>query len=133
MIDIKELRIGSHYYNTIYVKPVIGRVTSISGKDRVSLFYDMPYDPENDPYEGAMVHDLEPIPLTAGLLEELGFECLEQRDSVSVWSRSGIHIEKWGEQTAIKLSSVLGLTIRCLHELEDFVYLATKTELIKED
>ncbi len=137
MIDVKELRIGAHYYNTSYTKPVIGRITSIYDKDRVSLCYDMPLDPDSDPYEGAMLHDLDPIPLTAELLQELGFERLAQSGSMSSWARDDIYISIVGECVSARIvndkNDLYISSIRYLHELEVFVYLTTKQGLIKED
>lgn len=140
MIDVKELRIGSH----ILAGGVRARVIDIHKKCLGT---------ENFPYQvfvegfspddgekkvvGGLSDNLEPIPLTAELLQELGFERLAQLGSMSAWARDDIYISIAGERVAARIvnnKNDLSIpSIRYLHELEAFAYLTTKQELIKED
>lgn len=147
MIDPKELRIGAHYYNGSYNEPIIGRVLSINGSINnpddmsVGLIYDMPLDNDSDPYEAAMLPYLEPIPITEELLTELGFEKRKSGPFAKEYAlNSWIFITLYATKELCKVniypsdprkeaSSVLGCY---LHEIEQFLYLTTKTELIKE-
>ncbi len=140
MIDIKELRIGSH----ILAGGVRARVIDIHKKC---------LETENFPYQvfvegfspddgekkvvGGMSENLDPIPLTAELLQELGFETLAQSGSMSSWARDDIYISIVGECVSARIvndkNDLYISSIRYLHELEVFVYLTTKQGLIKED
>ncbi len=140
MIDVKELRIGSH----ILAGGVRARVIDIHKKCLSSKDY--PYqifvegvspDDGEKKVVGGLSDNLEPIPLTAELLQEIGFERLAQLGSMSTWARDDIYISIVGERVAARIvndKNDLSIpSIRYLHELEAFVYLTTKQELIKED
>ena len=168
MIDAKELYIGAHYYNTSYATPPIGRITRLDTKSSdpnawtVTLEYDIPKEEDSDPYEGCMVSDLDPIPLTAALLTEIGFVCRPRElakdrvknffideESAKITEETRlcfpqIELGDYGEIGEPKLWRVRVLpttygfpteaeiTVRYLHELEQFVYLTIKKELIEE-
>ena len=146
MIDPKELRIGSHYYNGSYNEPIIGRVLSINGSINnpddmsVGLIYDMPLDNDSDPYEAAMLPYLEPIPITEELLTELGFVNTSSTRRI-VYTKGCEYDGLWVEVRNLKDQWEVfvsnndwdgRMAVRYLHELEAFLYLTTKTELIKE-
>ena len=153
MIDVKELRVGAHYYNDAWTGMPIARVSSINSFDkddiRVGLFYDMPYDEDSDPYECVSLSYLEPVPLTAALLDELGFEPIRKHlgaadeewgmelDGYPIRVMRGysnhlnrdwsVHIDNYDFDT-------LGAAdVAYLHQLENIVYLCTGKELIKEE
>lgn len=145
MIDPKELRIGSHYYNGSYVEPIIGRVLSIDGSVsnlddiQVGLICDMPLDKDSDPYEAAMAHYLEPIPITAELLMELGFKMTNEigDERHVAWVRE----KPWDAYIEYNMNAKLFfahfgpfnvIRVDYLHEAEFAFYLAYKQELIKE-
>jgi len=127
MIDIKQLRVGAHveYNNGIY------RIEGTYGDEVIFA----------DGCDAQFVPSgcVNPIRLTAGLLEELGFDATgrdneyEKRIGESLLRISVIHSDTWG--AALRASQYYYGTMVCryLHELESFVYLTTKTELIKED
>ncbi|MDE5886701.1 MAG: hypothetical protein K2H46_03835 [Muribaculaceae bacterium] len=150
MIDPKELRIGSHYYNGSYVEPIIGRVLSIDGSAsnpddiQVGLIYDMPLDNNSDPYEAAMAHYLEPIPLTPDVLNELGFHQSIMCGEWIVWAKDidSITIQVAFQDLVCKDAEIkdnddkkamFGWSCPCqyLHELESFLWMCAKTELIE--
>lgn len=128
MIDVKELRIGAHVeFNKERVK-ILG-IEVADDEDVPVIIKTSLASVEPD--------EIEPIPLTADLLQEIGFVCIEQRGSISVWERGNIHICILGERIAARIengkNSPSISSIRYLHELEAFVYLTTKQELIKEE
>ena len=146
MIDPKELRIGAHYYNGSYNEPIIGRVLSINGSINnpddmsVGLIYDMPLDNDSDPYEAAMLPYIEPIPITEELLTELGFVNTSSTRRI-VYTKGCEYDGLWVEVRNLKDQWEVfvsnndwdgRMAVRYLHELEQFLYLTTKTELIKE-
>lgn len=140
MIDSKELHIGSH----VMVDGVRARVIRIDEpmKDeipkytllRFKAFIDGEWRECGGPADSGKV---EPIPITKELLTELGFLKMEEHGSVSVWMRRDIRIDFYGTRiTAMVGNDYNKCTINpiyYLHELEAFLYLTTKTELIKEE
>lgn len=142
-IDPKELRIGSHYYNDGYVKPVIGRITSINGRIyrpddmTVGLIYDMPLDEDSDPYESTMAINLEPIPITEDLLKELGFKPYDTcwRKDLDDEQYVVVKIRNEYNTARVKTKGICAYNIfhfKYLHELESFVYMTTQQELIND-
>lgn len=143
MIDPKTLHIGSH----VMVNGVRARVIRI---DEPKDEHEMPpctllrfkalsngkwYDC-GCPADSGKV---EPIPITAELLTELGFLKMEEHGSMSVWLTHNIRIDFDDTRIAAMVGNENDYTNRCtispihyLHELEAFLYLTTKTELIKE-
>jgi len=128
MIDIHEMCIGAH--------------VEFNGKRAEILGIDV----DDDEYAPIIVKtslasvepdEIDPIPITAELLQELGFECIERRGLVSIWQRGDISIYFVGKRIGMKLKTIKNdlniASFRYLHELEAFVYLTTKAELIKED
>lgn len=145
MIDPKELRIGSH----VMVNGVRARVILIDEpKDkhempsctllRFKTLIDREWRDCGCPADSDKV---KPIPITAELLTELGFE---KRESGSFakeyapdsWMFITLHATKGlckvGIYPADPIREVSGFLNCYLHELESFLYLITKTELIKE-
>ncbi len=131
MIDVKELRIGAHVMHEgkrFRVEVIYGELVGINvGND----------EKNGKSVAGIPTDELDPIPLTAELLQELGFEKMVQRVRVSAWMRDNMDINIIGERIAAKIrdagNSLSIFSVRYLHELEAFVYLTTKQELIKED
>ncbi len=144
MIDVRELRIGSHYYNNTYA--AIGRVVSINGSMynpedvSVGLMYDMPLDKDSDPYDATTLPYIEPIPITEELLSELGFK---YNPKWSSWRKeqtkinpficiNNMHDGLW-RMEAMDDKYVYGNMIcRYLHEAEVFLFLTTKFELVED-
>ncbi|MDE5886422.1 MAG: hypothetical protein K2H46_02420 [Muribaculaceae bacterium] len=145
MIDPKTLHIGSH----VIVDGVRARVIRIDEpKDeheippytllRFKAFIDGKWWNCGCPADADKV---EPIPITAELLTELGFEKREsglfaKEYAPDSWIFLTIYTTKelckvnvYPSDPRKEASSVLNCY---LHELEAFLYLTTKTELIKE-
>lgn len=145
MIDPKELHIGSHIlYN--------GKRERVRGLDEdgglIIRF----------PAEYVLASEVEPIPITEELLTELGFEkvTLQTRPKPIIQYVDAESIKAQAEDLNVRVVpritiqyinvtnpfwSVLAygenmednkMAVRYLHELEQFLYLTTKTELIKE-
>jgi len=118
MIDIKQLRVGAH-------------INYKGGRVKISTigFAQFTYDNQR---EVGLIADIDPIPITAELLQELGFEsyhyCWVKKPNGNPIKVEDNEDGTWGV-------SVIGanITVRYLHELEAFVYLTTKQELIKEN
>ena len=138
MIDSKELHIGSH----VLIDGVRARVIRIDEpmKDeipkytllRFKAFIDGEWRECGGPADSGKV---EPIPITAELLTELGFGCIA-RYNESWWQRDNKRIKIKGNYVEVEVyQGFYDATWRCvyLHELEAFLYLTTKTELIKEE
>lgn len=132
MIDIKTLRIGSHVQHHGKRKIVL----SIGG-DTVYL---LPSSVSSVAHV-AKTDEIEPIPITPALLKELGFKyrksaggswCISDKKGgyfyATVASDSTCivtHYPDFGRQSQAVCAN--------LHELETFVYLIAKTELICQD
>ena len=124
-IDIKELHIGAH----ISINGERVRIEQIA-TDYIGFKHKegdySGYPPDRD--------RIEPIPITEELLSELGFECIA-RYNESWWQRGNKRIKIKGNYVEVEVyQGFYDATWRCvyLHELEAFLYLTTKTELIKE-
>ena len=139
MIDPKTLHIGSH----VMVDGVRARVTDIESNYDCSgdtlLRFCAIIDGEKRTCGAFSQKDgVEPIPITEELLTELGFE-----------KRQGLFGRRWIENAphvAIKETNdgmwkvitsnhdyvYKNIICKYLHEAEAFLYLAAKTELIKE-
>lgn len=74
MINIKSFRIGSHV-------SVDGKRVRVCGITRRKIGYHHPDERPDAHLRYARIHDVEPIPLTTALLEELGFEWRKGSDS----------------------------------------------------
>lgn len=142
MIDIKQLRIGSH----INADNIRAKVVDIN-KMRLSIA-DYPYRvfvEGTNSYGAKQVvaafannKKIQPIPLTAELLHELGFE---HGDAIHDWdkyignARIDIHFLPDKERLRVYVindSDDYGNTIvRYLHELENFIYHTIEKELIE--
>ena len=134
MIDPKTLHIGSH----VMVNGVRVRVTAIeSHLTGTVLGYCATIDGDKFTCGSLSINDgVEPIPITAELLTELGFLKMEEHCSVSVWMRRDIRIDFYGTRITAMVGNDYNKCkinpIYYLHELEAFLCLTTKTELIKE-
>lgn len=135
MIDPKELYIGSH----VMVDGVRAKVTDIESNydwsgDTLIRFCAMIYGEKRTCGAFYQKDGVEPIPITPELLTELGFECIAKY-SESWWQRGNKRIKMRGNYVDVEIyQGFYDATWQCkyLHELEAFVYLTTKTELIKE-
>lgn len=144
MIDPKTLRIGSH----VMVNGVRARVILIDEpKDkhempsctllRFKTLIDREWRDCGCPADSDKV---KPIPITAELLTELGFEKSEDNIRRKIFTpNQWIYIcrdnDKDYYNARIHSDINMNTSFRCkyLHELEAFLYLTTKTELIKEE
>ena len=144
MIDPKTLHIGSH----VMVDGVRARVIRIDEpKDEHEIppctllrfkalangkWYDCGCSADSD--------KVEPIPITAELLTELGFTNTSSTRRI-VYTKGCEYDGMWVEVRGLKDRWEVfvsdndwdgKMVVRYLHELEAFLYLTTKTELIKE-
>lgn len=137
MIDPKELRVGAHVDckgSRYEVSGIIGDIVALIVKRHPLKGCEIEYFPSDY---------ISPIPLTPELLTEIGFELIKDHGGVLEYKHEAITIQFWGERIGLRIlvgaeeeRSKRGMavfSIRYLHELEAFVYLATKTELIKSD
>lgn len=144
-IDIKELHIGAH----ILADGKRERVRGLDEDNGLIIRF---------PAEYVLASDVEPIPITEGLLTELGFEkvtlhtrpkpIIQYIDAESIKAQAedldarvvpritiqyiNITNPYWSVSAYGKNMEENKAAIRYLHELEAFLYLTTKTELIKE-
>ena len=131
MIDINTLHIGSH----VRIGGKMHRISAIdalNGQIGIDA-YTTDAKGVKHPF-GYKVEEVEPIPITEELLMELGFECIA-RYNESWWQRGNKRIKIKGNYVEVEVyQGFYDATWRCvyLHELEQFLYLTTKTELIKE-
>lgn len=137
MIDIRELRIGSHIKcgddicRIVCIDADVDEATPViraERRDKRGVYH----------YPTTLNPDyIEPIPITSDLLRELGFE-----HEIVAWEKI-INPEQWiylyGDECLKKynfrihyapLNSGLFGECRYLHELETFLYLTTKKELV---
>lgn len=136
MVTVKELCIGAH----VFVNGVRARVIDIHKKCLETENFPYQIFVEGIPSEdgikkvvGGMCDGIDPIPITPKLLEELGFEKINEHGTCSGWKRGDIQIAIYGERVELYIFACIHvLSIRYLHELESIVYLTTKQELIKE-
>ena len=138
MIEINTLHIGSH----VHIGGKMHRIAAIdalNGQIGIDA-YTTDAKGVKHPF-GYKIEDVEPILITEELLTELGFEKRESGSFAKGYAPdSWIFITLYATNELCKVnifpsdprkeaSSVLGCY---LHELELFLYLTTKTELIKE-
>ena len=142
MIDPKTLHIGSH----VMVDGVRARVTDIETNydslGATHLRFCAVIDGEKRLCRAYSYRDnVEPIPITAELLTELGFEKRESGSFAKEYAPdSWVFITlyatkklcKVGIYPADSIKEASGVLSCYLHELESFLYLTIKTELIKE-
>lgn len=142
MIDAKELHIGNH----VSLDGVgVFRITDIetTHEDAELLIFGEHISDNFKSVEGYPTtlneEYLQPIPITPSLLEELGFEHGSDerewhKDIGEVWI--GIHLFLDRERMRVNVcddtADYGNVIIRYLHELENFVYLTLKRELIEE-
>ncbi len=139
MIDVKELRIGAHV-------SLRGERVTIFQTLHTGLVEVLRFNKES---EVCTTDILDPIPLTAGLLREIGFEPVRKTlgrpdeewyiepDGYPIRVMKGysdnperewsVHIDSWDYDT------IGSADVAYLHQLEGIVYLCTGEELIKED
>lgn len=155
MIDINTLHIGS----TVSIGGKMQRVAAIdalNGQIGIDA-YKVGADGVKHPL-GYKIEEVEPIPITEELLTELGFEkvTLQTRPKPIIQYVDAESIKAQAEDLNVRVVpritiqyinvtnpfwsvSAYGenmednkMAVRYLHELEAFLYLTTKTELIKE-
>lgn len=145
MIDINTLHIGSH----ILCNGKRERVRGLDEDNGLIIRF---------PAEYVLASEVEPIPITEELLTELGFEkvTLQTRPNPIIQYVDAESIKAQTEDLNVRVVpritiqyinvtnpfwsvSAYGeymednkMAVRYLHELEQFLYLTTKTELIKE-
>ncbi len=143
MIDVKELRIGSHIMHKskrFRIEFIYGELVGINvGNDEKT----------GKSVAGIPTDELDPIPLTAGLLQEIGFEPVRKTlgKPEEEWNKEidgypirvmkgysnnpqrewSVHIDSWDYDT------IGSADVAYLHQLEGIIYLCTNCELIKED
>lgn len=142
MIDPKELHIGSHVMVN-GVRAEVIRIDEPVGDEypqctmlRLKAIIDMTRRTCACP---ANSDKIEPIPITAELLTELGFEKSEDNIRRKIFTpNQWIYIcrdnDKDYYNARIHSDINMNTSFRCkyLHELEAFLYLTSKTELIKD-
>lgn len=136
MIDVKELRIGSH----VSVGGVRKRIDhiGINGELGEIYIFNPEWTKERQSKERSehtwFCTQIEPIPLTAELLEEIGFELTGDWGEYKVYTKKNITVRIVGERIYAKVAPNLGalIDIKYLHELESFVYMTLGKELIEE-
>lgn len=133
MIDPKTLHIGSH----ILVNGVRVEIECITNDSQIGY-----YLPNYDDWEACSPDRdwVEPIPITEELLTELGFVNTSSTRRI-VYTKGCEYDGMWAEVRNLKDRWEVfvsdndwdgRIVVRYLHELEQFLYLTTKTELIKE-
>lgn len=162
MVDVKTLHIGSHVrlkepYVIPYVIPYADGCKAITKIIRVStlterkiVFYPLTRNCEKK-LRYVLAEEVDPIPITEELLKEMGFAKVFGSEIVMptyfklmLCGKYPIEVTYWGDETNSKgkewvvhvdnpdCSSIGGVEVQYLHELESFVYLCTGEELIKE-
>lgn len=136
MIDINTLHIGS----TVSIGGKMQRVSAIdalNGQIGIDA-YTIDTKGVKHPF-GYKIEDVEPIPITEELLTELGFEKAPfksyRRDLGE--SEPFIHFHyitdgRWRMEVSDDTRNHGNIACEYLHQAEAFLYLTTKTELIKE-
>lgn len=134
MTDVKELHIGSH----IRIGGKMHRVCAIDGlNEQIGIeAYKTDTGGVKHPF-GYKIGDITPIPLTAELLTEIGFEHIDKTLYVKHFDVSHIALSFvgngfWRVQEYDDVVCHGTMLCRYLHELESFVYMALHKELIEE-
>lgn len=134
MIDVKELRIGNHVANK---KGQRVKVVQLPGEMNAQML--CLCESENDGVVG-YDSDFAPIPLTAELLQELGFE---KREGSLIWGRtfdkncyvsfSPFEDDCWSLSVTPKdYRKRIVVFVSNLHEAENIVWFTLHKELIEE-
>lgn len=140
MIDVKELRVGNHV--DVRINDVIyrqgTRICRINDNNEVC------YEVVNDGLHSAYAIHLQPIPLTADLLTEIGFRYHEY-DNGKLWEMEfddlyhGHFCLEYDEDSSrynLTMFNMKEIEIyahcKYLHELENWVYMVYGKELIEE-
>lgn len=125
-MDIRELHIGNH----VLLDGERVEIDELSVGGQVGCI-------TSDDWVGVDVSRLSPIPITEELLKELGFEKSETKQYdwykhiddfsifIKIFKRGRCRAEVYSE-----FSHLGNMVCYWLHELETFVYLTTKQELI---
>ena len=136
-IDIKELRVGS----IVSIGGQMRRITAIDALNKQIGIDAYATDAKGvkRPF-GYKIEDIEPIPITEELLTELGFENTSSTRRI-VYTKGREYDDLWVEVRNLKDRWEVfvsdndwdgRMAVRYLHELEAFLYLSTKIELIKD-
>ncbi len=134
MIDVRELRIGSHFH----IGGVWRRVTGMNGHTGrlVGRMLDKDGKVCDDVYRA---EDIEPIPITEELLAELGFKITKEIGDKN--NIAWVIKKPWDAYMEYNVPGKLWLAhfgtwnvmrVRYLHELETLFYLTYKFELVKD-
>lgn len=133
-VDIKTLRIGSHVEYEGERMMVYDISAEMNTPNHLIMLY------QRDRFEIVSLAELSPIPITPELLKDLGFKFRKNADSWCISDKKGgyfyativsdgtcivTHYPDFGRQSQAVCAN--------LHELETFVYLIAKTELICQD
>ena len=127
MIEINTLHIGSH----VLADGKRERVRGLDEDNGLIIRF---------PAEYVLANEVEPIRITEELLTELGFENTSSTRRI-VYTKGCEYDGLWVEVRNLKDRWEVfvsnndwdgSMAVRYLHELEQFLYLTTKTELIKE-
>lgn len=143
MIDIKQLRVGTHI-NIGGKRHCVSNIDALNGQIGIGA-----YKTGSDGVKHAIaykIEDAEPIPITAELLKEIGFKLfsdfdfrtggtLDTGDYYIIVTDDEYHYWQCQitERFGLKDNIVICCGFNTLHQLENIVYNATETELIKED
>lgn len=120
-VDIKTLRIGAHI-------SIGGKRVRVCGITQRKIGYHHPDERPDAHLRYARIHEVEPIAITPGLLEELGFE----EDKTDIVKRVGGYFIYFHQINNLRLRvsleeencTVYGNTLcRYLHEAEAFLAL----------
>ena len=137
MIDINTIHIGSH----VRIGDKMHRIAAIdalNGQIGIDA-YKTDAKGVKHPF-GYKIEDVESIPITEELLTELGFVNTSSTRRI-VYTKGCEYDGLWVEVRNLKDQWEVfvsnndwdgRMAVRYLHELEAFLYLTTKTELIKE-
>lgn len=157
MVDVKALHIGSHLrLKEPFVIPYLDGGTAVTEIIKANIltkskigFFPLSRYRGMETLHYVLVEEVDPIPITEELLKELGFiieyEAVIKKPFFKLWlcDKYPIEITYWGEETNSKgkewvvhvdnpdCSSIGGVDVQYLHELESFVYLCTGEELIR--
>lgn len=140
MIDVKELRIGSHFHIGGLRRRVIG-INGNTGR-LVGRMRDKEGKVCDDVYRAEYI---EPIPITEELLRELGF-VYHEYDNAKLWEmgypdgyKSHYFLEReedctyrWNLHLWDAKETEVNTFVSGLHELENWVFLVYERELIKD-
>lgn len=126
MIDTRELSQGHHI---LYGGDMVAVEDICRLKDKPTIVVNW-----GGQRTATMPQNIDPIPLTEELLAEIGFEKEESADVFYKLVDGGFEIRIGSNVTIWQykpdLQEIAKVSVRYLHELEQFVFLTTKSQLI---